>query len=181
MTSEADRPLVAVNDDAEERARSFVEAFAEGWRAPTNADALADHFEPWLRQDYRFVQPLIHGAGTGPVEFREKFLRPIFSVCSEVHGSVESWARCDDTVFIALRLEATVGRKQVTLRVCDQVQLVDGRASERVTYGDMTPLLAAVLRTPPLWWPVLRWQIKDIRASRRTQRVRDSSVQTNRR
>lgn len=181
MAPETDRSRAVADDDAEERARLFVEAFAEGWRAPTGADALADHFEPWLRPDYRFVQPLIRGARVGPVAFREEFLRPIFAVCSEIRGSVEEWARRGDMVFIALRIEVTVGRSRFALRVCDQVQLVDDRAAERTTYADMTPLLAAVLRTPSLWWPVLRRKIKDMRADPRSQRGRDSGVRRNRR
>lgn len=167
MTSETEPPLAVGGDHAEQSARLFVEAFAEGWRAPTGADALADHFEPWLCPHYRFVQPMIRSAGAGRLEFREKFLRPIFTVCSDIRGSVESWAWAGDTVFIALQLEATIGRNRITVRACDHVRLVEGRASERVTYADMTPLLAAVLRTPSLWWPVLRWQVTDLWAARR--------------
>ena len=64
---------------AESAAEVFVEAFAEGWRAPGGADQLADHFEPWLDTDIRLVQPgfpVIVGRGG----FRERFARPLFAL-----------------------------------------------------------------------------------------------------
>jgi hypothetical protein len=160
-------PPSGAGGDAEERGRLFVEAFAEGWRAPADADALADHFEPWLRPDYRFAQPFWRAVRVGPVEFREAFARPIFGVLSEVRGTVETLACRGDTVFISLRLDVTIGRHRATVRVCDQVTLVDGRAAERFTYADVTPLLPAIVRTPRSWWRLLRWQLDDLRAARR--------------
>lgn len=42
---------------AERTATEWVEAFAEGWRAPTDAESFCDHFEPYLADDIRLVQP----------------------------------------------------------------------------------------------------------------------------
>ncbi len=170
MATDRDAPPVAVDDDdAGERVRRFVEAFAEGWRAPADADTLTDFFEPWLHPDYRFTQPLIHSSGAGPAAFRETFARPLFQVFSEMRGTVESWAHRGDEVFIALRLEVRIGRRRATLRVCDRLTLVDGRAAERFTYADMLPLLPAIARTPRLWGRVLRWQLDARRAARRAK------------
>ncbi|WP_192810273.1 nuclear transport factor 2 family protein [Actinomadura rudentiformis] len=169
MLVEDDALPAAVSDGAGERARLFVEAFAEGWRAPADGDALADHFEPWLQPDYRFVHPFSRAVGVGATAFREAFARPLFGVLSDVQGSVESWAHRGDTVYIALRLKAEVGRRRVTVHVCDRVRLVDGRAAERFTYADVTPLLSAAVRTPRSWWRILRWRFDDARAARRSK------------
>lgn len=166
MATYSDR-RAAMHDTPEGRARLFVDAFADGWRAPADADMLADHFEPWLHPDFHFTQPLFQAAGTGPAAFREEFARPLFDVLSDVRGKVESWAYRGDDVFIALRLTATIGRRPVTLRVCDRLTLVDGLAAERHTYTDMLPLLPAIARTPRVWSRVLRLPLTSARGPRR--------------
>lgn len=146
----------------EETPARWVEAFAEAWRAPADADTLVEHFRPLLAADYRFSQPLMCGVGKGLTEFDERFARPLFTAVSDIRGTVESWAAREDTVFIELTLHAHVGRHHVTLRACDRVVLSDGVAAERHTYFDPLPLLGAVLRTPRLWWPVLRQQTEEL-------------------
>lgn len=165
MATYSDR-RAAMHDTAEGRARLLVDAFADGWRAPADADALADHLEPWIHPDCRFAQPLLPSVGTGPAAFREAFARPLFDALSDVRGTVESWAYRGDEVFIAMRLTATLGRRPVSLWVCDQVRLVDGRVAERRTYADILPLLPAIAGTPRLWWRLMRLRLDSARAAR---------------
>ena len=139
---------------AESAAEVFVEAFAEGWRAPGGADQLADHFEPWLDTDIRLVQPgfpVIVGRGG----FRERFARPLFALMPDLHATVVGWAVRGNAVYIELRLEGTVGRRAVTLRSCDRITLRDGRAIERVAHLAPGPLLTAVALSPSAWLRVL--------------------------
>lgn len=136
-------------------AAAWVEAFAEGWRRPAGADAFVDHFAPWMHPQVRLVQP---GLPTlvGLTAFREAFARPLFELVPDLHGTVEHWAHRDDTIFIALRLEGTVGRRPLTFRSCDLVTLENGRAIVRVAHSDPAPLRKVIAQTPSAWWRVLR-------------------------
>jgi hypothetical protein len=145
-------------DDQQAR---WVDAFARAWRAPADGDSLAEQFRPWLRPDYRFRQPLTRGSGVGLAQFRRRFARPLLRMITDVHGTVESWAAREDTVFIELTIDGRVGRRPIRLRACDRVRLADGLATDRHTYVDPLPLIAAVVRTPRLWWPALRWQLAE--------------------
>jgi hypothetical protein len=147
-----------VSPAAESAAEAFVEAFGDGWRAPGGADQLADHFEPWLDTGIRLVQPGFPST-VGRRAFRERFARPLFELIPDLHGTVEGWAVREDTVYIELRLQGTVGRRAVTLRSCDRVTLRDGRALDRVAHLDPSPLLRAVAMSPRAWPRVLRQQL----------------------
>jgi hypothetical protein len=154
--------------DVSEAARRYVEVFAEGWRAPTDADALADHFEPWLDPQFRFNQPLVGGTLVGVQAFREHFARTTFELLSDIRVTVESWAANGETLFIEVRIEANVGSRAVTLRACDRFILRDGRPFDRVTYFDALPLLSAILRSPRLWTRAARVTLRANRAARAT-------------
>lgn len=147
--------------DGQESAERWVRAFARAWKAPADGDDLVRQFEPWLWPDYRFRQPLTRGVGVGVDQFRRRFARPLFGALSDVHGTVESWAARDDTLFIETVLEPRAGRRRVHLRACDRVRLVNGLATDRHTYFDPLPLLGAATHTPRLWWPLLRRQIAE--------------------
>ena len=138
---------------------AWVRAFSDGWRAPAGADALADHFEPWMHPRIRLVQPGLPVL-VGLTAFREDFARPLFDLVPDLHGTVENWAASGDTVFIELRLAGTVGGRRLTLHSCDRVTLDAGRAVERVAYNDPSPLLEALLRTPSIWWRLLRYRLR---------------------
>lgn len=140
----------------------WVDAFAQAWHSPTDADDLVEKFRPLLMSDYRFRQPLSRGHGVGLTQFHRRFARPLLDVLSDVQGTVESWAGRGDTLFIEMVLDARVGRRPIQLRACDRVRLVDGMASDRETYFDPLPLLAAVLRSPQLWVTALRAQVATI-------------------
>jgi ketosteroid isomerase-like protein len=155
---------LAKGDDAtrtasEDVAAAFVQAFADGWRAPVDADSFADHFESWLHPDVQLVQSSIPTV-SGRAAFREQFARPLFELVPDLHGTVERWCAHGDDVYIELRLAGRVGRQPVTLRSCDRVTLRDGRAIERVAHVDPTPLVRAVLRTPRVWPRVLRQRLR---------------------
>jgi ketosteroid isomerase-like protein len=136
--------------DASEQARSWVDAFAEGWRAPGGADRFCDHFEQWLDPDIRLIQP-VGGVTVGHQAFREDFARPLFKLVPDLHGTVEGWAANGDTVYVELRLDGTIGRRPFTMHTCDRVKLRDGRAIERVAYLDPTPMLTAIALSPRSW------------------------------
>lgn len=144
-------------------AETWVQAFAEGWRAPGTPDAFADHFDRWLDPEIRLVQPQVPDI-VGRAGFRERFVRPLFALVPDLHGTVEGWAASGDTIYIELRLEGTVGGRPVRMRSCDRVKLRDGVAVERLAYLDPTPLLAAIIRTPRSWPRFVRQQL----AARRT-------------
>jgi ketosteroid isomerase-like protein len=138
-------------------AEAFVEAFAEAWRAPGDADRFADHFEAWFDPHVRFVQYSMP-TFTGREGFREQFARPLFALMPDLHGTVTRWAAVGDDVYIELRLEGTLGRRTVTLHSCDRITLRDGKVVERVAHLDPAPLMAAVKRAPRIWPQVLRAQ-----------------------
>jgi len=149
----------ASGDSATETvAGAFVNAFAEAWRAPVDADHFADRLERWLEPDVRLVQPQAPTM-VGRRAFRERFARPLFELMPDLHGTVEGWAASEGTVYIELRLEGTVGKRTVTLRSCDRVTLREGRAAQRIAHLDPTPLLTAVALTPRAWARALRQQL----------------------
>jgi hypothetical protein len=127
---------------AETAAEAWVRAFADAWRAPSDADAFADQLEPWLDPEVRLVQPQMPTL-TGLRAFRERFARPLFALVPDLHGVVDGFAARGDVVYVELRLEGTLGRR-LTMRSVDRVVLRAGRAVERVAHLDPTPLLLAV-------------------------------------
>ena len=150
--------------EASSEVQAWVEAFADGWRAPRNADAFCDHFEPWLAHDVRLVQPMSRPI-VGHRAFREQFARPLFELMPDLHGTVEGWASTGDTMYIELRIEGTLGRRNVEMRTCDRITLVDGVAVERRAHLDPTPLLAAIALTPRVWRRAIRQQLAAWRQS----------------
>jgi SnoaL-like protein len=144
-------------------ARAWVEMFTEGWRSPQGPDAFADHFEPWLDPEIRLIQPQLPPI-VGLAAFRERFVRPLFTLLPDLHGTVEGWAARGDTIYIELRLEGSVAGRAVTMHTCDRITLRNGVATERVAHLDPTPMVAAIARTPRSWPQFVRQQI----ASRRS-------------
>src|SRR5215203_2798469 len=141
---------------------AWVRAFSDGWRAPAGADALADHFEPWMHPRIRLVQPGLPVL-VGLTAFREDFARPLFDLVPDLHGTVENWAAAGDVVYIELRLEGTIGRRPFTMHTCDRIKLRHGKAYERFAYLDATPLVKAVARSPRSWPKFLRTQLRSLR------------------
>jgi steroid delta-isomerase-like uncharacterized protein len=127
---------------APDAAVAWVEAFTEGWRAPADADAFIEAFDPWLADDIRLVQPGIPTT-VGKDAFRDTFVRPMFDLIPDLHGTVESWAAHGDVVFIEIRLAGTLAGTPVEWTSVDKVTLRDGIAVERVANFDPAPLLEA--------------------------------------
>lgn len=150
-------------------AEAWVAEFIEGWRAPTGPDAFADHFSRLLHPEIRLVQPQMPTV-TGREPFRERFVRPLFTLIPDLRGTVERWAVSEDTAFIELTLSGTLGGRPISWRVCDRISLRDGKAIERESYLDPTPVLLAVLTRPRAWLPFLRARAKDLAARMRTGR-----------
>ena len=136
-------------------AEAWVREFAEGWRAPAGPDAFADHFDRVIDPGIRLIQPQIPTL-VGRDAFRHRFVRPLFRLIPDLHGEVEGYAVGDDVAYIELRLAGTLGGRPLAWRVCDRVSLRDGRAIERRTYMDPSPLLLAVLTRPRAWPRFLR-------------------------
>ncbi len=158
--------LTASSETTNATAARWVEAFAEGWRDPKDADSFCDHFEPWLHPEIRMVQPNLPTL-TGFRDFREGFARPLFDLAPDLHGAVESWASDGDLVYISLRLEGTIGSRQFALSITDRVTLRDGKAIERVAYSDPTPFLKAVALSPRSWPRFARMQLRNLKKGRR--------------
>lgn len=163
----ASTPAAALDRAFDEQAAAWVAAFEEGWRAPADADRFADHFEPWLDPDVRLVQPQMPVV-TGHHAFREQFVRPLFGLIPDLHGTVEGWAARGDAIYIELRLAGTIGKRPVTMRTVDRVTLRNGRAIERVAHLDPSPLLTAVALTPRTWPRMARLQLRNLLATRRS-------------
>lgn len=156
-------------EPAQEAAQRWVEAFAEGWRAPTDADSFCDHFDPWLSDDVRMVQPQLPTL-VGKADFRERFARPLFELLGDIRGTVGSWAASGDVVFIELTIRGRIGGRAVALRTIDKITLRDGLVTERIASLDPTPLLAAVARSPRAWPRFARVQASTLLAGIRGRR-----------
>jgi ketosteroid isomerase-like protein len=145
-----------------EQARVWVEMFAEGWANPVDTDSFCDHFDPWLQDDVRMIQPSVRPL-VGKEAFREEFARPLFDLVPDLHGTVENWAASGDVIYIELRLEGTIGKRPFTMHTCDRITLREGKAVERFAYLDATPLVKAVARSPRAWPKFLGTQIRNLR------------------
>ncbi len=143
-------------------AEGWVEAFAEGWRDPESLDAFADHFERWLTDDVRMIQPQLP-VMVGKAAFREGF-RPAFDLIPDLHATVSNWAAHGDIVFIEFTLEGTLGGRQVRVPAVDRFTLRDGLVSERVAHFDPTPMLLGVAASPRAWPRFLRLQASQLTA-----------------
>ena len=148
---------------AERTAAEWVAGFAEGWRAPTDADSFCDHFDPLLAEEIRLIQPQLPVV-VGKRAFRDRFARPLFSLLSEVRGTVGDWAATqdgdDEFVFIELEIRGRVaGGRPVVLRTIDKITLRDGLAVERIASLDPTDLLRGVALSPRSWPAFARTQL----------------------
>jgi hypothetical protein len=140
---------------------AWVEAFAEGWRAPADADSFADHFDAWIAEDIRLVQPQLPTL-VGREQFRERFARPLFELVDGLHATVESWAARGDVILVEITLRGRIGARELRLPVVDKVTLRDGLAAERISHLDATPLLRAVAVSPGKWPTFLKAQASRI-------------------
>jgi hypothetical protein len=158
----------ATGADADEPTSTerWVDAFTDGWRAPTGAQQFVEHFRGWLHPEYRFSQPLI-GTGVGIEEFADRFARPLFALVPDLHLTVMDWAARGETLFIEVLVHGTVGTRTVAMPGCDRITLRDGVAASRVTYANPASLLRAIGRTPRLWPRTARILLSEFARGRR--------------
>src|SRR5687767_7942165 len=143
-TTPLGEPTPQQSPDTPEQQRAaaeWVAHFAEGWRAPTDPDSFAAHFEQVLHPEVRLIQPQIPDL-VGHRAFREGFVRPLFALFDDLHGTVERWAAEGDLIYIELTLRGKLGGRPARFESCDVVTLRDGLAVERKAYVDPVPLLA---------------------------------------
>ena len=150
----------ATNGTASYTAAEWVDGFAEGWRAPTDADSFCAHFDPMLSDGMRLIQPQLPEM-TGKRAFREEFTGPLFDLLHEIRGTVGSWANRTEgdteVVFIELEIRGRLaGGRQVTLNTIDKVTLRNGVAVERVASFDPLDMLGGVLLSPRAWPTFIR-------------------------
>jgi ketosteroid isomerase-like protein len=145
-------------------AHAWVDGFAEGWRAPSSRAAFVAHFRPMLAPEIRLIQPQLPTL-EGHRAFEEQFVQPLFELIPDLHGEVERWASRGDTVYIELTLRGTLGGRPLSWRVCDRVTLHEGRAIERESYFDPSPILAAVAKAPRAWPRFARLRVRAILAN----------------
>jgi hypothetical protein len=151
------------NGTATRTAAEWVEGFAEGWRAPADADTFCAHFDPYLADDIHLIQPQLPET-VGKQAFHEEFARPLFSLLSEIRGTVESWASRQEAqneiVFIQLTIRAKLaGGRSVALHTIDKITLRNGVAVERVASLDPLELLGGVALSPRSWPTFLRGRL----------------------
>jgi hypothetical protein len=141
----------AATDDARAVAARWVASFEEGWAAPASAAAFFAHFAPILDPGIRLVQPQMP-ATTGLEAFERDFVVPLFELMPDVRATVGNWASFGETIFIDLTITGTLrGGRRVSWHACDRVVLRDGRAVERESYFDPSPILAGLARSPRAW------------------------------
>ena len=153
-------PAATTNGTATRTAAEWVDGFAEGWRAPADADSFCDHFDPYLAPDIRLVQPQLPPL-SGKRAFREEFARPLFELLHDVRGTVGSWASRTEgdteVVFIELQIRGRLaGGRRVTMNTADKVTLRGGIAVERGANLDPLELLGGVLLSPRSWPTFIR-------------------------
>ncbi len=134
----------------------WLSGFAEGWRAPRDADSFSDHFEPLLSDRIRLIQPQLPEI-VGKLAFRERFARPLFELLSEIEGTLGSSAISEQgdgsaVLFAELTIRGRLpGGRRATIQTIDRITLRDGVAVERVAHFDPLPLLRALALSPAAW------------------------------
>jgi ketosteroid isomerase-like protein len=148
-------------ESAETDAETWVRRFAEGWRAPADADAFADHFDPMVAPDVRLMQPQLPTL-VGRRALREDFARPLFELIPDLHATVNDWAARDDALLIEFTLAGTLAGRAVSWDCVDRIRLRDGVATERRAYFDPMPVLLAIATRPRAWPGFARLQAENL-------------------
>jgi ketosteroid isomerase-like protein len=130
-------------------ARDFVDAFERFWRAPS-----VDALDGLLTEDVLLQQP-VEPTSRGLAAGKRAFAR-MFATVPDLHAVVDRWTATDDGVLIEFRLMGTVGGSPIEWPAVDRFVLRNGRASQRTSYFDPTPLLRAFLARPRSWARLLR-------------------------
>lgn len=135
----------------------FVARFASFWSAPA-----PERLGELLAEDVRLVTPMTPDSTT--LESARRSFQEIFGLITDLTGEVRRWGQTDDGVLIELTLSGRVGGRPVSLGAIDRVVIgEDGRATERISYFDPTPLVLTALRRPQAWPRLARTQLSRLR------------------
>jgi SnoaL-like domain len=135
----------------------FVVRFASFWSAPA-----PERLGELLAEDVRLVTPMTPDSTT--LEGARRAFAEIFDLITDLTGEVRRWAPTDDGVLIELTLSGRVGGRPVSLDAIDRIVIGgDGRATERISYFDPTPLVLTALRRPRAWPRFARTQLGRLR------------------
>jgi ketosteroid isomerase-like protein len=138
-------------------AADFVARFASFWSTPG-----PERLGELLAEDVRLVTPMTPDSTT--LEGARRSFAEIFELITDLTGEVRRWGATDDGVLIELTLSGRVGGRPVSLDAVDRVVIGDdGRATERVSYFDPTPLVLTALRRPRAWPRFTRSRLRRLR------------------
>jgi SnoaL-like domain len=130
---------------AELRAADFVRRFAEFWTSPS-----PDRLAMLLADDVRLVAPMTPVTDT--LADGERAFSAIFDLIPDLTAEVHGWGATDSGVLIDFTLSGSAGGAPISWRAVDRIEIrEDGLATERVSYFDSLPLIAAVARRPRAW------------------------------
>ncbi len=123
---------------------AVVAGFTRAWASPQ-----LERFMELLHPDVRLLQPVtkpILGREAARKEFA-RLLRWLPDLC----GTIDLSAIRGDVALIAWRLEFTLGRRRVELRIVDRLVVEEGLIREREAYYDSLALMLTLLREPRAW------------------------------
>jgi hypothetical protein len=80
----------------------------------------------------------------------------LFAWLPDLTAVVDRWSGQGDTLFVELRLRATLSGRPVEWAAVDRFTLRGRLAIERVSYFNAVPLLLRVLSTPSSWPRAIR-------------------------
>jgi hypothetical protein len=126
-------------------AAEYVARFAAFWSAPS-----PERLDEVLADRVRLVTPMTPTSET--LEEARATFAEIFGLITDLTGEVRRWGATEDGVLIELILDGRIGGSAIALALVDRLVIgEDGRATERISYFDPTPLLLSAVRRPRAW------------------------------
>jgi len=122
-----------------------VAAFEAGWAAP------GPHaWDAFLTPDAEFVQPMLRD-GHGRELWWEEAGR-LLTLLPDITGTVRSWAGNEETLFIAVRFDATLGGRPFGWDAVDELSLTpEGTVRRRESFFDSVQPAAQLATRPSAW------------------------------
>ena len=137
----------------EQRADDFARRFADFWSAPSPV-----RLRELLAPDARLVAPLTPTTRT--LADGERAFGAIFDLLPDLTGEVHAWGATDTGVLIDFTLSGTARGTPISWNAVDRIALrEDGLATERISYFDSLPLIAAIARRPRVWPAFVRGRL----------------------
>ena len=135
-------------------AGDYVARFADFWSAPS-----VERLDEVLGERVHLVAPMTPTTMT--LEEGRSAFAEIFALIEGLTGEVRSWGATEDGVLIELTLSGQLGGGPISLDAIDRIVIgEDGRATERISYFDPTPLLLAAARRPRAWPRFVRSRLR---------------------